>query len=91
MTVRKVWFILIGAVTLALAVSACGVGPDQSREDARDTTDVDKSPPHVIAFNNHVPNLATKCDGYGHRVYMASRPDATAAVVPVVINDESCR
>lgn len=82
-------------ITLALLLScaglaACGVGPDKSREDAVDTTDVDKAPAHVVAFNNHYPNVATKCDGYGHRVYVVSRIDGTVPALPVVIDDPSC-
>jgi hypothetical protein len=71
-------------VVVAITISACGVGPDKSREDAHDTTNVDKSAPHAVAFNNHYPNVETKCDDYGHRVYV------TTAKQMVVIPDPSC-
>lgn len=79
--------VLLPLVLAAVLLTACGVGPDKSREDAVDTTNVDKSPAHVVAFNNHYPNVSTKCDGAGHRVYVTT---AGYGYI-VVIDDESCR
>lgn len=73
------------ALTASLYAAACGVGPDKSREDARDTTDVDKSAAHIVAFNNHYANVATKCDGHGHRLYIT-----TSSGRVTVIPDPSC-
>lgn len=72
-----------------LLLAACG--GDASREDAVDTRDVDKNPPHVIAFTNHFPNVASKCDGYGHRVFVTTRTDGSVPSYPVIIDDASCR
>lgn len=71
-------------IVAGLAMSACGTGPDKSREDAGDTVNVDKSTPHSTAFNNHFPNVEDKCDGHGHRVYVTTAK--TFAIVP----DPSC-
>lgn len=76
--------IIAALAVLALAVGACGTGPDKSREDAGDTVNVDKSTPHSTAFNNHYPNVEDKCDGHGHRLYV------TTSKTVVVIPDPSC-
>ncbi len=47
---------------------------------------VDKSPKRVIANHNLFPNLATGCDGYGHRYYVSTRRNQD----PIVIDDPSC-
>lgn len=73
-------------ISAALAFTACGVGPDKSREDAHDTVNVDKDAPHSIAFNNHYPNVETKCDGAGHRVYVTTSGYGYIVVIP----DVSC-
>lgn len=76
--------ILLGTSLLCLAA---GCGGDASREDARDSRDVDKSPPHVIAFNNKYPNVETKCDN-GNRLYVTTKGNDRLHVVP---NDPSCK
>lgn len=76
----------VGAIGAAFTFGGCGFGPDESREDARDTKDVDKSPPHVVAFNNKYPNVETKCD-HGHRIYVTTKGDDR---VHIVENDPSC-
>jgi hypothetical protein len=65
-------------------LGACGVGPDKSREDAHDTKNVDKSSPRAVAFNNHYSNVETKCDGFGHRIFV------TTAKQIVVLPDPTC-
>jgi hypothetical protein len=50
---------------------------------------VDKTSPTVIAFNNHFPNVETKCDGFGHRIYVATHDSATGRNI-LVIPDPSC-
>lgn len=91
------------ALLVALAAVGCGVGPDKSREDANDVTGVcpegtarsaepdcvDKTSPTVIAFNNHYPNIETKCDGFGHRIYVATHDSATGRNI-MVVPDPSC-
>ena len=52
---------LVALVFAVAALTACG--SDESREDADDVGNgrVDKSAPHVVAFNNHYPNVEHKC------------------------------
>lgn len=53
--------LLLAGVGAALALGACG--NDESREDADDVPNgsIDKSQPHVNAFNNHFGNIQHKC------------------------------
>lgn len=62
---------------------------DCSREDALDTRDADNTAPRVYLFNNHYPNIETKCDGFGHRIYVSTHDSATGDNV-IVIADPSC-
>jgi hypothetical protein len=70
-------------LALALALVACG-GSDLSTEDAHDTVHrcasqaatspcLDDSQKRAIAFANHFANVATACDGYGHRIWVTTR------------------
>ena len=74
----------------AATLAGCGIGPDESREDASDVKKVDKTPPEVISFNNHFPNVETKCDGHGHRIYVTTHDSATGNNV-IVIPDATCK
>lgn len=76
----------LGAIGAMFTLGGCGFGPDESREDAHDTQDIDKSPPHVVAFNNKYPNVETKCD-HGHRIYVTTKGHDR---VHIVENDPSC-
>lgn len=77
-------FAVVAAALALSGLTACGVGPDKSREDAHDTKNVDKSAPHSIAFNNRFPNIEDKCDGSGHRVFVS-----TGGAV-IVLPDPTC-
>lgn len=46
----------------------------------------DDQPAEVIKFPDGFENVATKCDHYGHRVYVSTR-DAP----PVVLSDPTCQ
>lgn len=85
--------LILAAGVSALTLAACG--PDRSREDAHDVNRtcnpssllghcVDKDPPRSIAFNNNYSNVETKCDGYGHRIYV------TTAKRIIVLPDPTC-
>lgn len=80
--------IVVAAFLLAM-LAAAGCGTDQSRVDAFDTAEVDRTAPEVIAFNNHYPNLEHKCDGYGHRVFVATH-DSSAGQNIIVLPDPTC-
>lgn len=89
-----------GLIGLAIAgVVLAGCGADQSREDARDLTHscanqsapgpcIDRTPKRVIAFHNDYPNVATACDGYGHRVYVTTAGHGDPVTV---VDDPTCK
>jgi hypothetical protein len=84
---------LVLLIAAAAVIAACG-GSDLSTEDAHDTKTrcrgqastacVDDSQKRAIAFPNHYANVATSCDGYGHRIYVTTRDFIT------IIADPSC-
>jgi hypothetical protein len=80
----KLKWMLVPAAAAGLA--GCG---DNSRVDARDVRSVDRSAPQVISFNNHYPNVETKCDGHGHRIFVATHDSATGQNI-IVMADPTC-
>lgn len=76
---------------LAAALVFVGCGSDESREDANDVGNgqVEKSAPIVIAFNNHYPNVETKCDGFGHRIWVTTHDSASGDNMRV-LPDQTC-
>lgn len=78
---------LAAAILVVLVFAGCGT--DESREDARDATNVDKTPPEIVTFNNHYPNVELKCDGHGHRIYVTTHDSATGNNV-LVVEDATC-
>lgn len=76
----------VAAIVGAAVVAGCGPGDDASREDAHDVPgrEIDKTKPHIVAFNNKYQNVASKCDGYGHRIFV------TTASRLLVLPDPSC-
>ena len=88
--VKRIGAVLAAACVVAVSVGACG--SDESREDANDVNNgaVDKSAPAVIAFNNHYPNVETKCHGFGHRLYVITHDSAQGQNL-IVVNDPTCQ
>jgi hypothetical protein len=80
---------LIFALLAGGVVVGCGFGPDESREDATDTKNVDKTEPEAIAFNNHFPNVETKCDQHGHRIFVSTHDSSTGNNL-IVLPDPTC-
>lgn len=82
--------ILVVGLALCLFLAACG--SDESREDANDVGNgqVEKSAPKVIAFNNHYPNVETKCDGFGHRIWVTTHDSASGDNFRVM-TDPTCQ
>ncbi|MBC6458820.1 hypothetical protein [Actinomadura sp. HBU206391] len=80
--------ILIVAVPLVLALSACsGFSNERGWGDAP-VSKRDDSAAEVINYPNQFGNVAHKCDGHGHRVYVVTH--AKSDVAPVVVTDPSC-
>lgn len=78
---------LVGLL-LVLALTGCG---EEARKDATKTGQhVDRSAAEVIAMPNRFRNIAHKCDGHGHRVYMNSTGDSGSSANIFVIDDPSC-
>ena len=74
--------------TAALAgVVGCGNTPE--RLNAHQQRNVDRTPPDVYAMPDHYNNVASKCDGHVHRMYVTSNKDQAPSNL-VVISDESC-
>ncbi|MFL5953641.1 MAG: hypothetical protein ACJ76I_05995 [Gaiellaceae bacterium] len=69
-----------------LALAGCG---QKERVNAHESQNVDRSPADVYAMPNFFNNVASKCDGHGHRIFVTSNK-ANAPSNLVVINDDSC-
>jgi hypothetical protein len=65
---------------LCVIVAGCGNTPE--RLNAHQSRDVDRTPPGIFAMPDHYNNVASKCDGHGHRIYITSNKE--------VIHDRSC-
>ena len=86
----------IAAALFVLAVgsvvgTACGL--QDSYNDERGTGDApvgdrDDSPAEVLNMPNGAPNVYMKCDGHGHRVYVATHTEHRQSLV--VIDDPNC-
>jgi outer membrane murein-binding lipoprotein Lpp len=77
----------LAAVSVAiLALAGCG---QKERVNAHQSTNVDRSPAEVYAMPNFFNNVASKCDGHGHRIFVTSNK-ANAPSILAVISDASC-
>jgi hypothetical protein len=78
----------VGALAgLCAIVAGCGNTPE--RLNAHQSRDVDRTPPEIYAMPDHYNNVAAKCDGHGHRIYVTSNKDPAPSNM-VVISDRSC-
>lgn len=84
-------------IVLLLLVAALGVGgctrvahPERGTGDAPvDMGKLDQTAPEIIEMPNLFGNVAHKCDGHGHRVYVTTGRDNYPANV-FVIDDPGC-
>jgi hypothetical protein len=79
-------FILPAAAALALVAAGCG---SPEKQDAAHANQVDRSAPQVVAMPDDFPNVAIKCDGHGHRLYVTSNNNGNVPNLTVV-EDSSC-
>jgi hypothetical protein len=77
------------ALIVPLAVLLAGCGTQSERVNAREQTNVDRSAPEVYAMPNFYNNVASKCDGHGHRIFVTSNKEASPSNI-FVIDDGSC-
>ncbi len=78
---------LVLATAALTGVVGCGNTPE--RLNAHQQRNVDRTPPDVYAMPDHYNNVASMCDGHGHRMYVTSNKDQAPSNL-VVISDESC-
>ena len=76
-------------VLAALCATVVGCGNTPERLNAHQSHDVDRTPPEIYAMPDHYNNVASKCDGHGHRIFVTSNKDQAPSNM-VVIEDRSC-
>jgi hypothetical protein len=83
---------VFGAAALlagGVALAGCGAAEKQDAPHA-DAASVDRSQPDlVIAMPDDYRNVVSKCDGFGHRVYVTSHASDQPSAV-AVIADPRC-
>jgi hypothetical protein len=80
--------ILLILVLPVLTVAACGA--EATKDASKSGQQVDRSPAEVIAMPDKFRNVATKCDGHGHRIYSSSTGDSGNAAQVFVVADAKC-
>jgi hypothetical protein len=80
--------LVIAAATVVVSASACRPPWASSGHGTDDAgfTYVDNDPVQIIRMPDGWPNVATACDGHGHRIYTVGRNNT----VPFVVSDEHC-
>jgi len=78
--------LLATSAVVALAAAGC---TQKERVNAHQSTNVDRTPAEVYAMPNFYNNVASKCDGHGHRIFVTSNKSSAPSNL-IVINDASC-
>ncbi len=81
------------ALMLILAFAGCTrvAHPERGTGDAPvDMSKRDSSAPYIYEFPNLFGNIASKCDHFGHRLYVTTNRDNFPSNV-VVITDPTCK
>lgn len=81
---RKYILLLVTLLLVTLTISACSM-ENNADKGARDT-----APADIINFPNDFRNVAHKCDGKGHRVYVTNYNETGTSSSVAVIDDPSC-
>lgn len=77
---------IVAAVTIAIAFGAVACSEDYKGLGDAPVGTRYEAPRAVIINPDGFPNLATGCDGHGHRYYVTTRDNTP----PVIIDDKSC-
>lgn len=85
---RRVLAAVASAALLTLTLSACDKGLERYQDAPVGTRDA-ATPADLISFPDGYSNVAQKCDGHGHRVYVAFHGDQNYAALAVV-DDPTC-
>lgn len=83
----------VAAIVAVLIAGGCSIEEDFKSDRGRGDAPVlssDDSGAEVINFPNNFPNVAHKCDGNGHRVYVTTYYGENRMGQVVVVGDESC-
>ena len=78
--------LLVAGALVALVGAGC---TQKERVNAHQSTNVDRTPAEVYAMPNYYNNVASKCDGHGHRIFVTSNKSSAPSNL-VVINDTTC-
>lgn len=81
----KVRRLLIGAALTAVVLVGCDSYNDKRGIGDAPVGSSQDGPAEVINFPDQFANVASKCDGHGHRIYSTTRDAAVT-----VIDDASC-
>ena len=79
---------LLIAACAALVFAGCG--GEAVKDATKSGQTVDRSAAEVIAFPDGFRNVASKCDGHGHRVYSSSSGKSGTYPNLAVIDDAGC-
>jgi hypothetical protein len=79
--------IILGTVVLALSVSACSSFAEPWNDAPVDHKD--DGPAVIHSMPDGFANFASKCDGYGHRVFTTRGGDSAGKAI-AVIDDPKC-
>lgn len=89
--IRRVVFALaIAILALVILVALTGCGAEARQDATKSGQHVDRSAAEVIAMPDAFRNIASKCDGHGHRVFSNSTGDSGTGAQLFVIDDARC-
>jgi hypothetical protein len=79
--------VLVALGGLLLAAGCSHYNDSRGRGDAP-AHQISKEPVDVIPMPDHFPNIADRCDGHGHRVFVVTHTKTDPP--PVVVDDATC-
>jgi hypothetical protein len=85
-TVPRKAIVTLGAVALAATMAGCRTDDNSSGLGDSPVGVKDNTPAQILNFPDDFSNVAHKCDGHGHRVFVNTRDNTS----PVVIDDPTC-